>query len=633
MLFIKAKASHKYFKRIKKGGKYRYFYTKKDYEKYLKIKSKKEILKKKKLVIKKKKTIKKTVKKVAVKRAKKYYNEKPSDIKNIGEDVWGAKRHNFDTYSLGELEKQGVAKKYINKKNLIGEIEVNKAGRKKRGEDIHKIYAVYTIKKLLKNSPPDSEKARSIYYNFVKKLETLDSQTKTGDEFLKGLKTFLELTRITDYKDEKYTSTKELKNILGRAYDIFNYGGGASTRKLKGLLNTGITSIPRTKIKYSKTFKPDNSLPIMERIKQIRENSISIQLSDKDIEKEYEDIILTELGERGEKKERKTGTKKLPPKIFLKGKVSRKGGKKITGSIKKIQKQLTKDLGFRALQYGNSMTDEEREYHTKKSLEAYNDLAETLNIPVNKITMNGRLAMAFGARGTAGALAHYEPSNKIINLTRFNGFGSLAHEWGHFFDNILCNIDNNLEKDGWSGNHCSTGDFNRSSNFKTYSSIEKIPADVTLEIHGAKYRFDKKRIGLYKFEKINNKGELTGKYVGFLERSIPHLKHYSADRPATKISEISDYLYSQMNENLKKYPPYWSRKSELFARGFETYIADKLSKSKRENTYLSAIKKVGSSDVYPSGDVRKKSNKMFDELFKMVSKSDVLEKAINRFKE
>ncbi|MCK5606627.1 hypothetical protein KAR91_32295, partial [Candidatus Pacearchaeota archaeon] len=49
---------------------------------------------------------------------------------------------------------------------------------------------------------------------------------------------------------------------------------------------------------------------------------------------------------------------------------------------------------------------------------------------------------AFGARGAglSGAAAHYEPDRKVINLTKMNGAGSLAHEWSHAFDDFLKNV-------------------------------------------------------------------------------------------------------------------------------------------------------------------------------------------------
>lgn len=48
-----------------------------------------------------------------------------------------------------------------------------------------------------------------------------------------------------------------------------------------------------------------------------------------------------------------------------------------------------------------------------------------------------RLAIAFGSRGKGRALAHYEPARVVINLTKMKGAGSLAHEWGHAFDDWL----------------------------------------------------------------------------------------------------------------------------------------------------------------------------------------------------
>lgn len=47
------------------------------------------------------------------------------------------------------------------------------------------------------------------------------------------------------------------------------------------------------------------------------------------------------------------------------------------------------------------------------------------------------LAIAFGARGSGGALAHYEPERNVINLTKMKGAGCLAHEWGHALDNKI----------------------------------------------------------------------------------------------------------------------------------------------------------------------------------------------------
>lgn len=50
----------------------------------------------------------------------------------------------------------------------------------------------------------------------------------------------------------------------------------------------------------------------------------------------------------------------------------------------------------------------------------------------------GDLSLAFGSRGSGSALAHYEPSRKVINLTEKRGsLGVLSHEWFHALDDYL----------------------------------------------------------------------------------------------------------------------------------------------------------------------------------------------------
>lgn len=57
--------------------------------------------------------------------------------------------------------------------------------------------------------------------------------------------------------------------------------------------------------------------------------------------------------------------------------------------------------------------------------------------------MGGNLAIAFGSRGSGNASAHYEPTYKVINLTKTKGNGTLAHEWFHAYDHYLNYSKNN----------------------------------------------------------------------------------------------------------------------------------------------------------------------------------------------
>ena len=99
--------------------------------------------------------------------------------------------------------------------------------------------------------------------------------------------------------------------------------------------------------------------------------------------------------------------------------------------------ELMQEFGFRAVEFGNWLPNDERQDVIDFAYDSFDQLAEALEVPRKAIGLNGQLAIAFGSRGHGGqnaALAHYEPLRKVINLTRLKGAGCLAHEWFHAFD-------------------------------------------------------------------------------------------------------------------------------------------------------------------------------------------------------
>lgn len=94
-------------------------------------------------------------------------------------------------------------------------------------------------------------------------------------------------------------------------------------------------------------------------------------------------------------------------------------------------------FGFRGGEFGNWVKPEERRVMLNAAYDSFMDLSEHLNIPPRTLSFGGELSIAFGARGTKGAAAHFEPDRAVINLTRMNGAGSLAHEWAHALDNYF----------------------------------------------------------------------------------------------------------------------------------------------------------------------------------------------------
>ncbi|ENR7430878.1 hypothetical protein ACEWWX_004805, partial [Salmonella enterica] len=97
-------------------------------------------------------------------------------------------------------------------------------------------------------------------------------------------------------------------------------------------------------------------------------------------------------------------------------------------------------FGFRGVQFGNYVEGPRRQSDLNRAYDSLMDMADVLKVPAKALSLNGRLGLAFGARGKGGknsAAAHYEPGQVAINLTKSNGAGSLAHEWFHALDNYF----------------------------------------------------------------------------------------------------------------------------------------------------------------------------------------------------
>lgn len=97
-------------------------------------------------------------------------------------------------------------------------------------------------------------------------------------------------------------------------------------------------------------------------------------------------------------------------------------------------------FGFRGVEFGNWMTQADRQQSLNHAYDSLMDLAAAMGVPPGALSLNGELAAAFGARGIGGYPAHYESGRKVFNLTKMSGAGALAHEWAHAFDDYLGRI-------------------------------------------------------------------------------------------------------------------------------------------------------------------------------------------------
>lgn len=110
---------------------------------------------------------------------------------------------------------------------------------------------------------------------------------------------------------------------------------------------------------------------------------------------------------------------------------------------------FAQDFGFRGVEFGNWNNQGERQEVMNHAYDGLRDLAEVLGVPAKALSLNGDLALAFGARGQglSGAVAHYERNYGVINLTKMQGAGALGHEWFHALDHYFGRQDGKAKSD------------------------------------------------------------------------------------------------------------------------------------------------------------------------------------------
>ena len=250
------------------------------------------------------------------------------------------------------------------------------------------------------------------------------------------------------------------------------------------------------------------------------------------------------------------------------GKVWRTGGNKnITPDM------FEKQFGFRGVQFGNWVGDKKRQDDLNKAYDALMDLSDVMGVPPRAISLAGTLGLAFGARGNGGrnpAAAHYEPSSLVINLTKKNGAGSLAHEWWHAFDHHMSIM-----------NGTSIGYITEATRL-FYSSDTKLRTELVATI--------KEVANLYG----------SGMAVNNNMRSR-----------------------SQKIDSRKGGTPYWNTQRELMARTFEGYVKKKLEIAGYSNDYLANIL---DEDTYSRKDEYPYPNST--EIAQVLEKFDALSGAI-----
>lgn len=112
----------------------------------------------------------------------------------------------------------------------------------------------------------------------------------------------------------------------------------------------------------------------------------------------------------------------------------------VLGDRKIAGQDYLDDFKMRGGEFGNWLSDKERQESLNAGYVAFQNIAKALGIKPASVSLGGELAIAFGSRGRGGkggAAAHYESERNVINLTKIHGAGSLAHEYGHALDSFI----------------------------------------------------------------------------------------------------------------------------------------------------------------------------------------------------
>jgi hypothetical protein len=363
---------------------------------------------------------------------------------------------------------------------------------------------------------------------------------------------------------------------------------------------------------------------------------------------------------------------------------SRTGGRPVRADSTTDLKQK---FGLRDVQTGDWVKKDitSAAFHVQKSAEAFADLADLLKISDEDVSLDGELAIAFGARGNGNAgwqgaaAAHYEKKLRVINMTKMSGGGSLAHEWFHAVDNLLGEMEAKISprESKWNWEEFATrqpsqiqdhsireavinlrraileGDVDQTTEFSyTSKHYDLAQANMSRNISivsdiksagdlGAALAAIRKRYPIIQ-QAESPDGALELERSKFLRKQLKQAKswvniaiaHYGGKPSGGSIraatgKKVSSFLSEAEKLDVSK--PYWSTTEELSARAFQAYVEDRLEEKGLKNDYLSwgadnAHYALFNEKPFPEGEERERINKAFDELFEVFRKTGVLKR-------
>lgn len=249
---------------------------------------------------------------------------------------------------------------------------------------------------------------------------------------------------------------------------------------------------------------------------------------------EWAQILSIDLHVKGKQKAKT----KEPRRPELAGDIVRLGPNWRARTIESSEAFIA-HFGFRGIQFGNWVRTGERQFLLDVAWDALHDLAEVVGVRPADLSLGGSLAIALGARGKGGAVAHYERGQRVFNLTRPSGAGALAHEWWHALDHFL------------GTKEVTSGRLETSTEHGVYLSAAS--------------------------------GKLMRLQTGIWKRGVSRSPAAEAMRGCMHcLMEMTRHYYRAACDR----QPYWSSPEELTARAFEAAVFDRIEELGRRSDYL-----------------------------------------------
>lgn len=205
--------------------------------------------------------------------------------------------------------------------------------------------------------------------------------------------------------------------------------------------------------------------------------------------------------------------------------------------------ELLATFRLRGVQFGESLSDKEKQRWMNEAFSALHDLARVIGFEPAWLGLGGggqrALALAIGARGHGQAMAHFEPALRVINLTRDNGVGSISHEWAHALDHHLAT--------------------------KTFRE-------------GFTYPMKQETLFTENYSWVQK---------GLISRKAAYARFVDLTNELFAAHGNTFLLQAQGIEELKgARKSYWATQSEMWARSFEAFIQDRLHASGESSPWL-----------------------------------------------